>query len=80
VKKDWETRKVELLKLTVPQDAATLQNLRLKICDLEIAYAEGYAKWMDDKNAATVKAAEENHRQAQTLTLEAKTLAGRMLE
>ena len=80
VKKDWETRKVELLKLTVPQDAATLQNLRLKICDLEIAYAEGYAKWMDDKNAATVKTAEENHRQAQTLTLEAKTLASRMVE
>ena len=77
-KKDWETRKVELLKLTVPPDAETLQNLRLKICDLEIAYSEGYAQWMDDKNAATVKAAEDKHRQAQTLIFEAKTLAGRM--
>ena len=79
-KKDWEARKVELLKLTVPQDAATLQNLRLKICDLEISYAEGYAKWMDDKNAATVKAAEEQHRQAQTLILEEKTLTRRMVD
>ena len=79
-KKDWETRKIELLKLSVPQDAATLQNLRLKICDLEIAYSEGYAQWMDDKNAATVKTAEEKHRQAQTLISEEKILIQRMAD
>lgn len=79
-KKDWEARKVELLKLTVPQDAATLQNLWLKICDLEIEYAEGYARWMDDKNADTVKTAEVKHHQAQTLILEATTLTNRMKE
>ena len=78
LKKDWEVRKDELSKLTVPKDAVTLQNLYLKICDLEIAYAEGYAQWMDDKNAFTVKNAEEKHRQAQTLKAEAANLAHRM--
>lgn len=80
LKKDWEVRKEELSNLTVPKDAVTLQNLYLKICDLEIAYAEGYAQWMDDKNAYTVKAAEEKHRQAQTLKAEAANLAHRMSE
>ena len=72
IKKDWEARKIEFLKLTVPKDAETLQNLRLKICDLEISYAEGMALWMDDKRALTIKTAEEKHRQAQTLKSEEK--------
>lgn len=80
LKKDWQERKDELSKLTVPKDAETLQNLYLKICDLEIAYAEGYAQWMDDKNAYTVKTAEDKHKQAQTLKAEAANLAHRMAE
>lgn len=80
VKKDWEKRKSDLLSLTVPKDAETLQNLRLKICDLEIAYSEGYAQWMDDKQASTVKAADEKHRQAQTLKSEEIILSRRMAE
>lgn len=80
VKKDWEKRKEELSQLTVPKDAITLHNLLIRICDLEIEYAEGYAKWMEDKQASTVKAAEEKHRQAQTLSAEAATLAHRMAE
>ena len=80
VKKDWESRKAEFLKLTVPKDAETLQNLRLKICDLEISYAEGYAKWMEDKMAATIKSAEENHRQAQTLKAEERILIRKMAD
>ena len=78
IKKDWEARKIEFLKLTVPKDAETLQNLRLKICDLEISYAEGYAQWMEDKMAATIKSAEENHRQAQTLRAEERILIRKM--
>ena len=78
IKKDWEARKIEFLKLTVPKDAETLQNLRLKICDLEISYAEGMALWMDDKRALTIKTAEEKHRQAQTLKSEEKNWVRKM--
>ena len=78
VKKDWEVRKQELFNLTVPQGAENLHNLRIKICDLEIGYAEDYAQWMSDKKAATLKSAEEKHRQAQVLTTEANVLSRRM--
>ncbi|MBQ9442567.1 MAG: hypothetical protein IJU55_06130 [Selenomonadaceae bacterium] len=78
VKKDWEVRKQELFNLTVPQGAENLHNLRIKICDLEIGYAEDYAQWMSDRKAATLKSADEKHRQAQVLTTEANVLARRM--
>lgn len=77
-KKDWEVRKQEFFNLQVPPGAETLHNLRIKICDLEISYAEDYAQWMSDKKAATIKSAEEKHRQAQTLMTEANVLARRM--
>ena len=80
IKKDWENRKAEFSELTVPKDAETLQNLRLKICDLEISYAENYAKWLDDKQAATIKSAEEKHHQAKTLKLEEQALVRRMTD
>lgn len=77
-KKDWETRKQELFSLPVPKDAETLHNLYMKICDLFIGYADDYAKWLDDKNALTIKAAEAKIHQAQTLMTEAAALAKRM--
>ena len=78
IKSDWVQRRQELSELIVPKEAETLQRLRLKICDLQIEYAEGYAQWMDDKFAATVKAADEKRRQAQTLMTEVANLAERM--
>lgn len=78
IKKDWEVRKQEFFNLQVPKEAETLHNLRLKICDLEISYAEEYAQWMSDKKAATIKSAEEKRHQAQTLMTEANVLARRM--
>ena len=75
---DWEGRKQELFSLPVPKDAAALQELYMKICDLSIAAAQDYAKWLDDKNAATIKSAEDKIHQAQTLTREAAALAKRM--
>lgn len=80
IKKDWEVRKQELFNLTVPQGAENLHNLRIKICDLEIGYAEDYAQWMSDKKAATLKSADEKHRQAQVLTTEANVLAHKMAD
>ena len=64
--------------MKVPKDAETLQNLYMRICDLSIAAAKDYAKWMDDNNAATIKSAEEKIHQVQTLMAEAASLAKRM--
>lgn len=64
--------------MPVPKDAVTLHNLYMKICDTSIAAATDYAKWMDDKNAATIKSAEDKIHQVQTLMGEAAALAKRM--
>lgn len=77
-KADWEARKQELFSLPVPADAVPLHNLYMKICDVSIAAAQDYAKWMDDKNVATIKSAEDKIHQVQTLLTEAATLAKRM--
>lgn len=77
-KRDWEQRKQELFGLHVPKDAETLHNLYIKICDLSIASTQDYANWMDDKNAMTIKSAEDKFHQAQTLMTEATALARRM--
>lgn len=77
-KADWEARKEELFSLPVPKDAVALHNLYMKICDTAIAAAQDYAKWMDDKNATTIKSAEEKIHQVQTLMTEAAALAKRM--
>lgn len=78
IQKDWELRKQELFGLPVPKDAETLHNLYMKVCDLWIAASKDYAKWLDDKNAATIKSAEDKIHQAQTLTTEARAIAKRM--
>lgn len=77
-KKDWEERKQELFSLKVPKDAEPLHNLYMRICDLAIAASKDYAKWMDDNNPATIKAAEDKIHQVQTLLIEAASLAKRM--
>ena len=78
VVKDWKLRKEELSGLTVPTEAVNLQRLRLRICDLHIAYAEGYSQWMSDKKVATIRAAEGELKQARTLEGEAAFLLQRM--
>ena len=78
VAKDWKARRDELEAVAVPEEAQSLHRLRLKICDLHIAYAEGYAAWLDDKAAATLRNAESKLKQARTLEQEAGFLAKRM--
>ncbi|MCR5833079.1 MAG: hypothetical protein K6G55_00275 [Selenomonadaceae bacterium] len=75
---DYEQRKKELFELHVPKDAETLHNLYIKICDTALSAAKDYSAWMDDKNAATIKSAEDKIHQVQTLKTEAAVLAGRM--
>lgn len=77
-KKDWETRKQELFSLKVPKGAEPLHNLYMQICDLSIAAAQDYAKWLDDNNSATIKSAEEKIHQVQSLITEAAVVAKRM--
>ena len=78
IKKDWAERRQELSNLSVPHGAKTLHNLRIKICDLQIGYAEDYAQWMDDKKADTAKSAEDKKKLAQTLQAEDNALTRRM--
>ena len=78
VAKDWKERRDELDAVAVPEEAQSLQRLRLRICDLHIAYAEGYAAWLDDKTAVTLRDAEAKLKQARTLEQEAGILAKRM--
>ena len=77
---DWEARREELRAVDVAPAAATLQKIRLKICDCYIAYAKGYAHWMDDKQAATIREAENQLRQAKALEQEEKFLARRVTQ
>ncbi len=78
IKKDWTERKQELSNLSVPHGAKTLHNLRIKICELQIGYAEDFAQWMDDKKAETAKSAEDKKKLAQTLQAEDNALTRRM--
>ncbi len=71
---EWQARKGELEAMSVPPAAGTLHRLRIKICDLHIEYAKGYAKWMDDKNASTIRTADTALKQAKTLEKEAELL------
>lgn len=75
---DWTQRKEAFAALTVPPMADTLHHLRLRSCDLRIAYALGYAAWLDDKKAPTLRDAQAKLKQAKTLESEAAALARHM--
>ena len=77
-KADWELRKQELFSLPVPKEAAPLHDLYMKICDLSIAASQDYARWLDDRNIATIKASEDKIHQVQSLIMEAAVLAKRL--
>ena len=76
---DWKERKSELEALSVPKEVMVLHRLRLKIADLHIEYAEGYANWLDDKKAGTLRVAEDKIKQAKTLEHEAALLENRIV-
>lgn len=71
---DWQARKAELEAMEVPEAAGSLHRLRLKVCDARIEAAASYAKWMDDKTAATIRASDNSLRMAKTLEREAELL------
>ncbi len=75
---EWTARKNELEAVDVPPAAGTLQRLRLKICDLRIAYCQKYAKWLENKDAKTLKDANESLKEAKTLEHEALVIVGRI--
>ena len=71
---DWQARKAELEAMEVPDAAGSLHRLRLKICDARIEAAANYAKWMEDKKAATIRASDSSLRMAKTLEKDAELL------
>lgn len=71
---DWQSRKAELEAMEVPEAAGSLHRLRLKICDARIEAAANYAKWMDDKKAATIRASDNSMKIAKTLEKDAELL------
>ena len=68
---DWQSRKTEL---EAPDAAGSLHRLRLKICDAHIEASANYAKWMDDKKAATIRASDNSMKIAKTLEKDAELL------
>ncbi len=71
---DWQSRKAELEAMEVPDAAGSLHRLRLKICDAHIEAAANYAKWMDDKKAATIRASDNSMKIAKTFEKDAELL------
>ena len=71
---DWQSRKAELEAMEVLDAACSLHRLRLKICDARIEAAANYAKWMDDKKAATIRASDNSMKIAKTLEKDAELL------
>ena len=71
-------KKEDLSAVDVPPSAQSLHRLRLHICDLRIAYAKGYAAWMDDKQAVTIRDANEKLKEAKTLEHEDAVLVQQM--
>ena len=71
---DWQARKAELEAMEVPDAAGSLHRLRLKICDARIDAAASYARWMDDKKAATIRSSDNSLRMAKTLEKDAELL------
>ncbi len=63
----WHMLKEALSAINAPKSATTIQNLRVKICDLYIAYYENYAKWLDDKDVKSLRDAEASLKKARTL-------------
>ncbi len=56
--------KMSLKRWMFPPRRGTLQRLRLKICDLRISYCQKYAKWLENKDAKTLKDANESLKEA----------------
>ena len=74
---DWNERMDALTKIEVPEAAQTLQRLRLKICDLRIGYCGKYALWLDNKDAKSLKEANEFLKEAKTLEHEAEFISNK---
>jgi hypothetical protein len=75
---EWQIEQEELNAVEVPGSAQTLQRLRLKICDLRIAYCQKYSDWLTNKNAKTLKEANESLKEAKTLEHEASLIVTRI--
>ena len=76
---DWQVRRSELESVEAPTAAHTLHRLRLRICDMRIAYAISYAEWLETKKAGDIQKANEILKEARTLEQEAEAMSRRMM-
>ncbi len=76
---DWQLRRSELEGVEAPSAAQTLHRLRLRICDMRIAYAIRYAEWLESKKADDIQEANEILKEVRTLEHEAETMTRRMM-
>ena len=67
-----------LQQTEVPKAAESLHNLRLKSCESRISYYENYAKWLDDKDIKSLRAATDELKKAKTMEHEADIMAKRI--
>ena len=67
-----------LQAVDVPKAAEALHNLRLKSYESKIDYYENYAKWLDDKDIKSLRAATDSLKKAKTMESEADLLAKRI--
>ena len=75
---DWQLRRSELEAVEAPTAAHTLHRLRLRICDMRIAYAIRYADWLETKKAGDIQEANELLKEARTLEQEAEMMTRRI--
>ena len=76
---DWQLRRSELEAVEAPTAAHALHRLRLRICDMRIAYALRYADWLETKKGGDIQEANEILKEARTLEQEAETMTRRMM-
>ncbi len=76
---DWQLRRSELEAVEAPSAVQTLHRLRLRICDMRIAYAIRYAEWLESKKADDIQEANEILKEVRTLEQEAETMTRRMM-
>ncbi|MBQ9377348.1 MAG: DUF2939 domain-containing protein [Schwartzia sp.] len=75
---EWHSRREELSAVAPPPSAQPLHHLRLRICDLRIAYAGRYSDWLETKEASVIHEANGILKEARTLEQEAEILARQM--
>ncbi|MBQ7515618.1 MAG: DUF2939 domain-containing protein [Schwartzia sp.] len=75
---DWQARLKALESMTVPTQAQSIHRLRLRITKTRIEYCQLYGEWLDTRDAATIRRANELLHEARTMEQEQERLLHRL--